>query len=677
MTTLVIVESPGKVKKISGLLGDGYRVMASVGHVRDLPKGEMGIAPPKFDLHYVPTDRGRDVLAKLKAAAATADRVLLATDPDREGEAIAWHLADALKLTNPERITFTAITAEQVKAAIASPRSIDMDRVRAQEARRALDRIVGYRVSPALSDRAGQALSAGRVQSPAVRLIVDREREIAAFKVTQHYGAELTFKADDTSWTAAWDTKPHLAEGESYVLDAALAERVAAVRDVKVTAFEDSEKGRAPAAPFTTSTLQQVAGKRLKFKPKRTMELAQKLYEAGLITYHRTDAPNLDAAGVADIAAYANAAGLPLAEKPRRWKSKEGAQEGHEAIRPTHADQVEAGDDDEQRALYRLIWQRAVASQLADATYAVRSATLIGEVDADTPGAMLPVAFRATGRTLIASGWLAVYEDDEDDEDDKSDDNGPGSNPIPQLAEGDGLEATSGRVLAKKTKPPPRFKQPTLVAEMERRGIGRPSTYAAILENITGRAYVTEDSKGYLLPSSLGETIRDALVDQFRFADLDYTRNLEDQLDQIAEAQTDYNSVIASAWEALDKELGTLQMEIAHPCPECGRALARRKGEFGYFWGCTGFRTNECNVKLPDANGKPGERKPPPPPTGFNCPRPECGKPLARRQGVSKPKKKGMKGRPYDFYGCTGFPKCDATYQTGADGKPVFEDTAA
>ncbi|MEV2150690.1 DNA topoisomerase [Pseudomonas aeruginosa] len=222
MTTLVIVESPNKVSKISTILGDGYKVMASVGHVRDLPPKELGIEPPSFELTYQPTERGQGVLAKLKAAVAQADRVLLATDPDREGEAISWHLADALRLKNPERVTFTAITKEKILAAFAAPRPLDMQRVHAQEARRALDRIIGYRVSPALSDATGQRLGAGRVQSPAVRLVVDRERAIAAFKVTQHYGAELIFENDDsTKWKAQWDTKPHLPEGESYLLDSA------------------------------------------------------------------------------------------------------------------------------------------------------------------------------------------------------------------------------------------------------------------------------------------------------------------------------------------------------------------------------------------------------------------------------------------------------------------------
>ncbi|HAN9276618.1 TPA: type I DNA topoisomerase [Escherichia coli] len=726
MATLVIVESPNKVAKISSILGDGYKVMASVGHVRDLPPKEIGISPPDYELTYQPTDRGKQVLAKLKAAAANADRVVLATDPDREGEAISWHLADALRLKNAERVTFTAITKEKILAAFQNPRPLDMNRVHAQEARRALDRMIGYRVSPVLSNRVGQQLGTGRVQSPAVRLVVDRERAITSFKETLHFGAELLFESHGVSWRAQWETKAHLAEGEKYILDSALAKSVASVRAVTVTDFEDTKKGRAPAAPFTTSTLQQAASQRLKLSPKATMELAQKLYEQGLITYHRTDAPNMDAEGMAEIAAYAHSAGLPLAEKPRRWKAKEGAQEGHEAIRPTHIEDLDAGADENQKALYRLIWQRAVASQLADAIYAVRTVRLSGEADGQ------PVTFAATGRTLTDKGWMAVYADDAADEDSEPDE--AATNPVPELATGKQIEASDGRVLSKKTKPPVRYKQATLIAEMERLGIGRPSTYAAIMDNIIARSYIVQDNKGYLTPTKTGEILRDSLVERFAFVDLDYTRGLEEYLDQIAEGQNDYFSVVSGAWTALDDELAkleTAEIQVAHPCPECGKPLARRKGQYGFFWSCTGYPDcnvtlpdakgepgkkaeaaapsgykcpecnkdlvrrkgkkgffwscsgfPECRTALPDVKGKPGEKKAPPAPTGIKCPK--CGKDLARRQGVSKPKKpaggfiKGLgavkvQGKPYDFYSCTGYPQCDATYPTGEDGNPILE----
>lgn len=671
MTTLVIVESPGKIKKIGAILGADYKVVASIGHVRDLPEtkgSDIGLSPPDYHLNYEPTERGGKVLNDLRAHVRNASRVLLATDPDREGEAIAWHLADALGLKDPQRITFTAITEDKVRAAVAAPRPLDMDRVYAQEARRALDRMFGYRVTPALSACAGQWLTAGRVQSPAVRLVVDRERAIAAFRVTSHFGAELSFTAaDGACWMAQWDVKPHLEGTGRYFLDAAFAQKVADVRTVQVSSYTEEEKSRGPEAPFTTSTMQQVAGQRLKMQPKRTMEVAQKLYEAGLITYHRTDAPNLDAAGIEDIAAYARTAGLTLHDKQRVFKAKEGAQEGHEAIRPTHADMLEAGDTAEEQALYKLIWQRAVASQLADARYAVRSAELVAMVD-DTP-----VRFIATGRTLISPGFLSVYADTAEDGEDDTDEAAAARNPVPELSPRACCNAASGRVLAKKTRPPVRFKQATLIAELERCGIGRPSTYASILDNILSRGYVVEDSKSCLRPTRLGETMRDALVGRFAFTDFDYTVLLEEQLDAIASGTSSYHAVVSESWAALDTELSTLEaasIAPTHPCPDCGKALRRIKASNGFFWGCTGY--SECKTRLSDEKGKPGKKREPRAPSGFSCP--QCSKPLTRLRGTSKPTQKGQKPRRYDFYSCTGFPACKASYSTNLQQEPDFAE---
>lgn len=596
MTTLIIVESPGKVKKIGGFLGAGYRVVASVGHVRDLPLREIGVEAPDFKPHYVPTARGQEVLAKLRKAVASSDRVLLATDPDREGEAIAWHLADELKLRRPERITFTAITPEAVKAAVAQPRSIDMQLVRSQEARRILDRLIGWQVSQALSSRCGDGLSAGRVQSPAVRLVYDRERAIASFRSTEHYGVEVTVRGSSGAWKAVWDTKPHLPKDEKYLTDMDLARRVAGIKNLVVREFVDQDKNRAPAAPFTTSTLQQVAGQRLKMRPKATMDAAQKLYEQGAITYHRTDAPNMDAAGVDDIAGYARSAGLPLSGKSRKWKAKDGAQEGHEAIRPTHAVDLERGETDDEKALYRLIWQRAVASQLADAVYAVRAVKLEGELED------CKVSFKGVGRTLKSPGWIAIYKPDDDKE-------LTASNPIPELKVADPVTVASARVQTKHTEPPPRFTETTLVGEMERLGIGRPSTYAAIIENIKGRHYV-DTQKGYLVPTAAGEIVRKALVGQFKFIEFDYTRGLEELLDEIAEGKNTYKNVLAAAWSNLERELAGLEsVELAgampvFPCPSCGKPLRRIKGKYGAFWSCSGYP--DCTVRMKDADGEPG-----------------------------------------------------------------------
>jgi len=662
MRTLVIVESPGKIKKLSAILGAGYRVMASVGHVRDLPLGSMGVLPPDFEPAYVLTARGAEVVARLKKEAAQSARVLLATDPDREGEAIAWHLAEALKLKKRERITFNAITEEKVHASINAARVINADFVSAQAARRVVDRLIGYPCSNALSDKTGEKLSAGRVQSPAVRIVVDRERAISAFKPTTHFGVELRFGEADSTWSAQWQTKPFLAEGAEYVLDQALAERVSQIRQVTVQDFEETEEGRAPAAPFTTSTLQQVAGQQLKMSPKRVMDLAQKLFEQGLITYHRTDAPNLDDAGVGDIADYVSGAGLVLADKRRTWKAKEGAQEGHEAIRPSHASDTEGGEDQDQKALYQLIWQRAVASQLSDARFAVRTAILAGNVD-DTP-----VTFIARGRTLIDEGWLHVYADVTDE--DREKDDSETRNPVPALVVGDAHAPTEGRVLTKKTKAPARFKQSTLVGELERQGIGRPSTYAAIMEGITRhRGYLTEDAKGFLRPSTTGERVRDELVGTFSFMELDYTRHLEDQLDQIAEGKACYLDVVTATWQQLDSELQKLDVPgaaaLKHACPSCKSEMRKKKGLKGFFWGCTAYP--ECKTSLPDVDGAPGERQAAPSafPSEFTCTEDGCGKPLAHRKGT------GKKGA-YDFWGCTGYPKCAATYRSDTDSKPVF-----
>ncbi|MFC3715179.1 type I DNA topoisomerase [Luteimonas soli] len=644
MTTLLIVESPGKVKKLASILGPGFRIMPSVGHVRDLPEKEMGVAPPDFVPHYVPTEKGRNVLAGLLTEVPKVDRVLLATDPDREGEAIAWHLADALGLRNPQRITFGEITETAVRAAVQSPRGLDMPLVRAQEARRVLDRLVGYRVSPALSDRAGQRLAAGRVQSPAVRLVVDREREIRAFRQTEHYGAELLFDgAEGRQWKATWQTKPHLQVGQDYILDDALAARVAAVRHVTVAGFEDSETRKGPPAPFTTVALQKVAGARLGFKPKQTMDLAQKLYEAGLISYHRTDKPNLSDDAVQDIAAIAAADGLPLSEKRRTWKSKEGAQEGHEAIRPTHMADRDAGETPEQRALYRLIWTRAYASQLTDARYAVRTAVLEGDA------AGLPVSFLARGRTLTHKGWLALQAPDEDDAGDEDQAN----NPVPELATGASCSAIDGKILTLHTKAPPRYKQSTLVAELENRGIGRPSTYAAIMDNITARSYIIEGEKDFLFPTAAGEAIRDALVGTFQFVDLDYTRELEEQLDHVAGGSLSYEHVVSRAYAQLDQELSTLQsgaaIRIEDPnapkCPVCSQGtLHRRKGSKGFFWGCSRWKDG-CKAIFDDNRGKPafGGKE------ATHCP--VCKKGVLRQRS-------GANGK---FWGCSRYPDCKGT----------------
>jgi DNA topoisomerase-1 len=663
---LLIVESPGKVKKIQGFLGPNFRVMASVGHVRDLPVKEIGVEPPDFKPKYIPTDRGKEVLAKLAMVVKDAGGVYLATDPDREGEAIAWHLADALKLKNPKRVTYSEITEKAVKAALAKPRVIDMNLVAAQEGRRALDRLVGYMVSPALCRQTASKLSAGRVQSPAVRLVVERERAIREFQVTVHYGAELTFEAMEhitEGWKAAWLPKQGwLKEGEEYVLDKALADQVAAIRSLTVVGCEESESKSAPPAPFITSTLQQAASAALKLSPKKAMEAAQKLYEGGHITYMRTDSPNLSEEAIAEIRSWAGKHDLPLPAKPRAWKSKEGAQEAHEAIRPTHFDTLEAGEDDTQKALYRLIRLRAIASQLEDAVFAVRVLTLEGEAEGKK------AIFEARGRTMIQPGWKAVVASDQTDEGEAEADN-----QVPALKEGRQLTAQDGKVVTKKTKPPARFTEASLIKELENRGIGRPSTYAAILENIISSKEYLKLEKRFLIPTETGEKVAAALTGNFRFMEYGFTKGMEDGLDLIAEGKGAYLPLVTASYGQLNQEIKGYVAATSPTCPACGKPLrhmvrAESKEKKGFnFWACTGYP--DCPATFADACGLPGERqdtKPKPQASGFKCP--DCGSDLIRRTGTSKT------GKAYDFFSCAGYKAgCKATFDVKEDGSPEFD----
>jgi len=588
---LLIVESPGKVKKLQGFLGSDWKVAASVGHVRDLPVKEMGIAPPDFVLQYVPTDRGKEVLAKLAALVKKADGVILATDPDREGEAIAWHLADALKLKGFQRVTYAEITEKAVWAALAVPRSLDMGLVKAQEARRALDRLCGYLVSGPLSSQAGARLSAGRVQSPALRLVVEREREIKAFTSTTHYGAELSFEQVDNitdGWKAAWNTKTFLPEGQEYLLDKGLAEKAAAIRTLTVLDCQESESRSAPPAPFTTSSLQQAAANALKFSPKRTMELAQKLYEAGAITYHRTDSPNLSQEAIDAIRALAEELGWPLPDAPRTRKAKAGAQEAHEAIRPTHAEQESAGENEDEKTLYALIRLRALASQLADAVYALRVLRLSADLDGKE------AIFEAKGRVLQAPGWKALMQEDATDEEGEAEP----ENPVPSMKPDGKVVALSGKLMTRKTKPAPRYTEAALVRELEKRGIGRPSTYASILDTIQKRGYVVLE-KRQLVPTPLGEKLIDALAGCFTFADFDFTSGMEQALDDIASGKAEYKALVSQAYEKLHAELTAFLKATGKICPKCGKPMVHRvkPGKGGYdFWGCSGYP--DCKEKL-------------------------------------------------------------------------------
>ena len=595
---LLILESPGKVKKVQEILGSGWKVAASVGHVRDLPVKEMGVTAPDFKPQYIPTDRGKEVLSRLAALVKNAEAVYLATDPDREGEAIAWHLQDALKLKDAKRVTYSEITESAIKEALAAPRAIDMHLVAAQEGRRALDRLCGYMVSGPLANAigaAGEKLSAGRVQSPAVRLVVEREREIKSFQSTTHYTVEATFESVDNitdGWKAAWQLKPWLGE-EEYLLEKVVAEKVAALRAFEVVDCKETENASAPPAPFTTSSLQQAASNALKFTPKQTMQLAQKLYEGGHITYMRTDSPNLSKEAVQALRAFCEEQGWPVVEKPRTWKSKEGAQEAHEAIRPTHVEIEEAGEMADEKALYRLIRLRSLASQLTDALYAVRILQLKADIDGKA------VLFEAKGRTLLAPGWKMLTQQDATVDAEADSDTQEPDNPVPAMKPGSVATALTGTVIIKKTKPAARFTEASLVRELEKRGIGRPSTYAAILDTIMSRGYVKTDKRN-LVPTPLGETVVDALCGKFSFADYEFTRSMEQALDDIAEGKAEYRAVVAKAHAQLEEELQAFAKASGKSCPKCGKPMVHRvkkpgkDGKGGYdFWGCMGWP--ECD----------------------------------------------------------------------------------
>ena len=601
---LMIVESPNKVKKIRAILGRGWDVAASVGHVRDLPLKTLGIRPPDYRLEYEFNERGQSVVESLKPRAVRAETVYLATDPDREGEAIAWHLKETLQLQRYQRVTFDAITEPVIRRALTRPRQLDMNLIHAQEARRGADRLVGYQVSPMLSRQTGIAgLSAGRVQTVAVRFVVDRQREIESFKVTKHFGAEAIF--EDGKWTAQWDTGPFLERDEKYILDPALAEQAAQCRDFRVVDAATRPARQAPPPPFTTATLLQAASVTLGFKPDQTAQLAQKLFEQGLITYHRTDSQNFSAEALSDIREFARANMLPLPLKARTWKSKASAQEAHEAIRPTHLEERTAGEDDDQQKLYNLIWSRAVASQLADAEYSVNTLRLEAVRSSRT------FAFRSMGRTLIAPGWKSLTPQDTAEEaDDVSDSQDENNGKVPSLAVGTAQHSTSTRLLNRQTKPPTGYTQASLIKRLEKEGIGRPSTYPSILKNVLARAYLTEGKK-ILAATDLGKLLIDSLAGKFRFVEYDYTRDLEQELDDIASGKAAYLAVVSALDQQLQAELGQLHIaqqvrlsaprgsggatsalvpEGAIPCPKCKAGHLRRPNGKD-FYGCDQYRS--------------------------------------------------------------------------------------
>lgn len=650
MSKLIIVESPSKIKTIKKTLGSGYIVMASKGHVRDLPKSKLGVdTEHDFKPQYINMSDKKDLIKELKDAAANSDGVLLATDPDREGEAISWHLAHllALDLNEPNRVAFNEITESGVKAGIAAPHKIDLNLVDAQQARRVLDRIVGYKLSPFLWKKVKSGLSAGRVQTVALRLIVEREREIEKFNSEEYWSVDAKLLAGTKSFKAALygfadgkkiDVIPNAEEADKIVSELGGAEYI-------VSALKKGTRKKQPAPPFITSTLQQEASRKLGFTGQRTMRIAQQLYEGvdvpgagttGLITYMRTD--SLRISEEARAAAYKYITGRYgkeyLPEKPRYFKTKSGAQDAHEAIRPTSIgftpESVKDALTAEQYKLYKLIWERFIASLM--------EVCVQNTVNADiTAGDYL---FKASGYSVKFDGFTVLYEEGKDD------DSAEGG-ALPEMKTGDKLKLKELTPNQHFTQPPARYTEPTLIKALDENGIGRPSTYAPILSNILGRDYIEREKKS-LKPTNLGMVVSDLMVEYFdKIVDVKFTAGLEKQLDEIGAGKRgwvdtikdfykDFDKLYKKAEDSLEgKRVKVPDEETDVICDKCGRKMVVKSGRFGKFLACPGYP--ECK------NTKPM------PEDEVKQPCPKCGGKL-----VKKTSKKGKK-----FYGCSNYPECD------------------
>jgi len=647
--TLVIVESPAKAKSISKFLGSRYTVKASMGHLRDLPKSQLGVDLENyFEPKYIAI-RGRgDLIKELRAAAKGADKVFLASDPDREGEAIAWHLSHLLGLNQEDknRIEFHEITKQAIQSAIKQSRQIDLDRVDAQQARRVLDRLVGYQLSPLLWRKIKKGLSAGRVQSVAVRLIDDREEEIRAFVSEEYWSLMASLGSAGGKFQAKLMKKlgKKISISSKSEMDAVLADL--AGKEFRVSDVRTKEKKRMPAPPFTTSSLQQEAHRKLGFSPKRTMMLAQQLYEGldlgkegtvGLITYMRTDSVKI--AEVAQEEArewiltnYGNDYYPP---EPRQFTNKGRAQEAHEAIRPTvplrTPDIMKGILSRDQLRLYRLIWERFMASQMSMAVMD----TLTVEVLVDE------YLFRANASTVRFPGFLVIYEEGKDDVETTEDNQ---NSLTLSVSSGEKVNLIGLQEKQHFTEPPPRYTEASLVRKMEEEGIGRPSTYAPTIETIQTRGYVVKEEKQLLL-TELGDIVITLLKEHFPdILNLEFTANLEEKLDLIEEGIAPWKSVVEDyytpfsvALAEAEEKIGKVKIEdqvSEEICENCGRNMVIKMGRYGKFLACPGFP--ECR------NTKPLFEE-----VGANCP--TCAKPLVVRRS-----KKGRK-----FYGCLGYPECD------------------
>ncbi len=544
MTKLIIVESPTKARELTHFLGREYKVLASMGHVRDLPTKTMGIQPPKFIPEYEPTERGRGTLAGLRKAAKDADTIYLASDPDREGEAIAWHISDALNLPKKKtrRITYTEVTETAVKRALNNPRDIDMDLVAAQEARRVADRIIGYGVSPALCKAGNGRFSAGRTQTPALGLIVNREAEINAHTKTYHFTATLSVDVgNDAPAIAEWNRTPYLGKGEEYILDKELAEAASRPNQVSVIGQSVREKTTMPSAPFTTSSFQQACSNKLNISPDSAMRIAQTLFETGRITYMRTDSTNLADEAIENIREYAKSKGLPLPARANVFKTKSAsAQEAHEAIRPTEMHDEGTNLSGDAARVYKMIHERTLVCQLAPMVEKVSSTVFRGE-DEETGKTF---EYRSTGYQTVSPGYTVVTGE-------------PDKAELVNVSEGDICEVLDSEVKNLETKPKPRFTEATFLAELERLGIGRPSTFASILSTLYFRNYIEARGKA-LFPTTIGKSVFGALR-QTKFAQVKYTSDMEETLDKISEGRAGYLDVVTAIYAESQRDADSIK----------------------------------------------------------------------------------------------------------------------
>lgn len=648
MSKLVIVESPAKAKTIQKYLGSDFEVMASMGHVRDLPKSKLGIdIENNFTPQYINMRDKKELISKLKKAAKDSDTVYLATDPDREGEAISWHLAQLLSIDMEEsnRVAFNEITKSGVQSGMSEPRKIDLDLVDAQQARRVLDRLVGYKLSPFLWKKIKSGLSAGRVQSVALRLIVDREKEIRAFVAEEYWTIDSIFNKSDKNFVSAFHGSK---DGKKLkITDEEQAKNILAGLNNAEYVVDEVKKGvrnRQPAPPFITSTLQQEASRKLNYVGQRTMSIAQQLYEGvdipglgttGLITYMRTDSLRISeearAAGNSFIKARYGENYLP--EKPRYFKTKNNAQDAHEAIRPTivdlSPDKVQDVLSKEQYNLYKLIWERFIASLMAACVQDTVSANIVGG----------DYMFKASGFTVRFDGFTTLYVEGNDEE------TSEGGSSLPQLEKGDALKLVEITPNQHFTQPPARYTEPTLIKALDENGIGRPSTYAPIISNILHRDYIERDKKS-LMPTVLGETVADLMIEHFNdIVDVKFTAQMETDLDKVESGDLDWVETIRDFYAGFEETLQKAEksmegvrikipeVETDVVCELCGRNMVIKSGRFGKFLACPGYP--DCKNTKPIVQETPGE-----------CPL--CGGKI-----LQKKSKTGHK-----YFGCEKNPEC-------------------